>query len=861
MSKTDWTKSLWVRRSAMGLALYLLACAAARLTVPWAVGRALREVPRRLPGFTAKIDEARFDPFRLSLTVRGFSLSQAKLGEIASCEEFFASFQPLDLLRLAVGLRHLRFTRPRLVAVIAADGTSVLDALPKSAPSSSTAAVAASTPFVPRVVVHHLLIERAAIELDSRLPRAPQRLAADPINLALDNLSTIPEAKGSYTFSARTDRGESLTWSGKLVVRPPSLAGEISVKNADLSRESTAAPRAPAAVTAGRLDASTRYAIAYSSGVLTADLSDSNLAVRGLYWRLRASTAPARGPFSLGVGPGGVHLRARLPAAVGDKVSLSAQTRVAGRGSVRLDAAAMATPSSGRATLRVVDFPLAPFSPLAPAPTELSIDSGAVTLTAELVAASPRDAGVTADFSLDGFSLSDRASRRTLARLRRFAISGARAALKSRRASVDLVELDDPFLRVARDASGLTNIQRALGLSVSTETAASPAPPASASASARKPASSPAWRARLKRFAMRGAALSVEDSAVAPPFALSVRAVRADLKDLTSDARSTASFSAAGLVETAPFDASGSVRLSSAAAWITAKVKTQGVQLSAFTPYAIAVIGYKLDRGTLNLDLDESLAAREVDSRNKIVVDDLTLGQKVDSPTALRVPVKLGLAILKDRRGVIDLDVPISGSLDDPKFRLLPVILKTLVNLIVKAATSPFDALSAAMGGGADLGHVAFAAGSPSLAPAAEAGLDKVLQALNDRPSLSVGARGVAVKADALALGDLALRRRLRGPDPGPEALTPKEEKKLLALAASLAVAPAADAASARAALDARLAGSDADLRSLALARAAAIQSYLLSKGLAPARFFSLDPSGGAQDAGAPLCALQLDVR
>lgn len=854
--------AFFTRRAALRLlgalaGLYVVCAAAAWLAAPWAARRALREVPKALPGFTATVLSARFDPLRLALTVRGFSLSHAKLGEVAACDEFHASLQPLDLLRAAVGFRELRLTRPRLVAVIAADGTSVLTELPKPAPAAE-GAPAPSAPFIPRLIVHRFIIEKAAVEFESRLPSAPQRLAAYPIDLTLENLSTLPNSEGAYALAARTNREESLAWNGQLSVRPPRLSGSLVAEDIDLSRQATAAPNAPVVIGSGRLDARADYEVTYDAGVLAAGLSGARVSVRDMMWNLRSSSAPPRGPFALEVGPSVVSLRAPLPAAPGTKTVLTAETLIAGRGEVKLEASVAASPLSGGAALSVRGLPLAPFSPLAPPPTQVVIDSGTVSLDAKAVLAPGGAADLEASLSVDAFSLSDAASRRVLASFARFAVDGARASVKTRTASVDRVTLDRPYLRVFRGANGRTNVEDALGMTFSS----APAPPAPAAEKA-APVAAPSapWRARLKRFSMTGGRALAQDEAVSPAFALNVHGVSASLDGLSTDGRSTATFASKGRVEEAPFAVSGGVRLSSAAAWVDARVKADGIQLSAFTPYSIAVIGYKLDRGTLNLDLAEALAVRQVTSDNKIKVDQLTLGDKVDSPTALNVPVKLGLAILKDRHGVIALDVPIAGSLDDPEFRLLPVVLKTLVNLVVKAATSPFDALSSMLGGGADLGRVAFAPGSSALEPGALASLEKVVSALADRPALFVGVRGAGVKADALALGDAALRRRLRGSEPGAPELTPDELKRVLALHAKTFGAPAASPEEARAKLGASFAAGDADLRALALARAAAIHGHLTGKGLDPARFFTLEPSASALADGPSACELQLEAR
>ncbi|MFI5350987.1 MAG: DUF748 domain-containing protein, partial [Elusimicrobiota bacterium] len=801
------------------VAAYIVVAAVSWQLVPWAVRRALREVPKELPGFDARVSDVRFYPFRLALKVNGFALSQEKLGDLAACDEFYASLQPLDLLRLAVGLRELRFTRLRLIATIAPDGTTALDYLPKPAPAPAVEPSSKKAPFIPRLVVHRFTIERAALALDSRLPRAPQTLTADPIDFTLQNLSTLPDAQGAYQLAARTDRGEVLRWNGRLSVRPERLSGSISGAGVDLSREKTAVPAAPAAIFAGRLDAYTDYELSFIDGVLTASLTGGRLSVRDVLWNMRTSTEPPRGPFALEAGPAIVQFRSPLPLPRGAKATLTVEALVAGTGKIKLEGYAAQNPFTGGAELWVTGLPLAPFSPLAPPPTQVAIDTGTATLDARVTLSSGGAASVDASFSLDEFSLSDLASRRALVKLKRFSIEGARASTKARTTSIDKVRLDQPSLRLFRGRDGRTNLEAALGIvrsSSPAEVAApEPAPAAAPPASARKARAEAPWLAKLKRFQLTGGRVIVLDEGVAPAFALAVRDVSAELANLSTDGRSTATFATKGFIERAPFSVSGGVRVSSAAVWADARVKTDGVQLTAFSPYSIKVIGYKLDQGALNVDLTESLADRRIDTQNKIVVDQLTLGEKVDSPDALKVPVKLGLAILKDRRGVIDLDVPVAGSLDDPHFRLMPVILKTLVNLIVKAATSPFDALSKMMGGGADLGHVAFAPGVSVLAPDAAANLDKVAQVLADRPALSIGVRGAAAKPDALAFGDAALRRRLRGSNPGEAPLSPSEEKKVRSLFEKTFGGAAASLQEARAKLDERLVPSDADLRAL----------------------------------------------
>jgi len=817
--------------------------------VPLAVGRVVRTLTKDMPGFEAHIRDARFNPFKLALRVRDFSFSHKQLGQIAAFDEFYVSAQPLDLLRFALGVRDLRFTRPELRTTIAADGKSVLDYLPRPVPAPAGAKEKAV--FIPRLIVHRFQISRGALELESRLPAAPQKLTADPVNFRLKNLSTLRNSEGTLSFTATTDHDEDVYWSGKVSVRPAKLEGRVAVRNIDLTRETSGAPALPVEIPSGRADLSAGYEFFYGKGVLIATLTDARAAVRGMFWNLRGARTKPRGPFSIETGPAHVSLRVPVPLA-GKYAGLTVNTPVAGSGTVELRAN-VSQALAGNVTLLVTKLPLTPFSPLMPPPTQMTIDSGTVSLDARFELA-PKDRGVSASgsFSADDFRISDSVSRRPLARFARFSADKAQAALKAGTVSVESVSLTRPYLRLFRGAKGVTNVETALGVRFSSAAAGSGAIAAAAPANAYRPAP---LRVKLKRLKVEDGNALVQDESVSPAFALSIRKIYAELSDLSTDNRSTAAFTARGLVEAAPFQASGNVRISSAAVWADAKLNALGIDLRAFTPYSVRMLGYKLDRGTLKLELSERLAAKRIESENRFVIDQLELGDKVESPDALKVPVKLGLDILKDRNGVIDLNVPVSGSLDDPGFRLGPLITKTVVDLVEKAALSPFDVLGSILGGGSDLGHVAFDPGSAELDAAAMSGLDKTSQALADRPALLIGVRGAVSRAD----GDIALRRQLRGREAGPEALAPGEEMKVAALYEKAFGRPAASAAEAREKLAERLAGG-ADMRALAVARAEAIHKYLAGKGLAPERFFSLEPASAV--AGTPAqCELQLDVR
>lgn len=219
----------------------------------------------------------------------------------------------------------------------------------------------------------------------------------------------------------------------------------------------------------------------------------------------------------------------------------------------------------------------------------------------------------------------------------------------------------------------------------------------------------------------------------------------------------------------------------------------RNVELTSMTPYSAKFAGYRIASGKLDADLEYFIQMRQLKGDNKIVIDQLTLGERVESPDAVKLPLALAIALLKDSDGKIDLGLPVSGSLDDPKFNIGAIVWKVLVNLLTKIVTSPFRALGALLGIESEkLESVSFDLGSDQLLPPEKEKLKQVAGALEKRPQLKVGIRPVYAPEDADAIRSLRVRRELAtragfklqgGEDPGPfDTTDPKNQKVIEAL-------------------------------------------------------------------------------
>lgn len=221
----------------------------------------------------------------------------------------------------------------------------------------------------------------------------------------------------------------------------------------------------------------------------------------------------------------------------------------------------------------------------------------------------------------------------------------------------------------------------------------------------------------------------------------------------------------------------GQLNLRDPADFMDLKVIFRNIEMSRLTPYAATFAGRKIDSGKLSLDLEYRIKQRQLEGENKIVMDQLTLGERVDSPQAHDLPLDLAISILQDSDGRIDLGLPMSGSLDDPEFSFGALVWKAFTNVLSGIAGAPFRALGALFGGGEKFENIVFDTGSAHLTPPEHEKLVRLAEALAKRPVLTISVHGVYADTDRNALRDTELRLTVahlsgqhveEGEDPGP---------------------------------------------------------------------------------------------
>jgi hypothetical protein len=185
--------------------------------------------------------------------------------------------------------------------------------------------------------------------------------------------------------------------------------------------------------------------------------------------------------------------------------------------------------------------------------------------------------------------------------------------------------------------------------------------------------------------------------------------------------------------------------------------------MTSLSPYSAKYAGYAIEKGKMSLFVKYKIENRQLVAENRVFLDQLTFGEAVDSPDATKLPVTLAVALLKNLQGEIDINLPMAGSLDDPEFSVGGLVVKVIVNLLVKAVTSPFALLGSVFAGGEDLSQIEFDAGRAAITQPSQQRLENLAKALIDRPALRLEIEGHAdSESDPEGLKRARLERKVR---------------------------------------------------------------------------------------------------
>jgi hypothetical protein len=548
-------------------------------------------------------------------------------------------------------------------------------------------------------------------------------------------------------------------------------------------------------------------------------------------------------------------------------MGIDGNAKLAAKGQVALDTPALAV------HVDVSGFDLASLQPYLGTWTQMTLSRGTLNAALDLRRSATSAFDLAGSVEVAKLHTIDNALRQEFITWDRLRVSGIEYSSQPALLKIATVAANAPYARLIIAPDRSINVSKVL----SAPGGSMPAPIQTvkgqgAEEVAPRATAPPALRVSIGAVRIVNGAANFADFWIQPNYAVNLQGMNGSILGLSSDPRSRARVKFEGKVDRyAPATIDGDINLLSAALYTDLKVSFKGVEMTSVTPYSGRFAGYKIEKGKLSIDVAYLVENRTLTARQRFVIDQFELGERVESEDAVHLPLKLAVALLKDRNGVIDIDLPMTGSLDDPQFRMGPLIWKAFVGLLSKAATAPFKLLGGLFGGGEEMNVIEFEAGGAALDAAASEKIVSITRALTERPALQLdvpttwspeldrpainarrleGLLRTLPKSDELALADPARRFELLAAqyraDYGGRAPLPPASLALDAMRKPerTPVAIAAANLEMEQAIVQKHAVTDTDLEQLGQLRARAIQDALLGAGTLDAtRVFILGAS------------------
>jgi len=268
----------------------------------------------------------------------------------------------------------------------------------------------------------------------------------------------------------------------------------------------------------------------------------------------------------------------------------------------------------------------------------------------------------------------------------------------------------------------------------------------------------------ISRITLQNGTIVFDDRHIKPNFSSTLTELTGRVTGVTSITTKPADVDIRGKIgRHIPMEITGKVHPFKKNLFVDLKASLRDFNLSPLTPYSGTYAGYKIEKGSLSFDLKYLISDMKLDAENKVVIDQLTLGDRVESPQATKLPVGLAIVLLRDSEGKINLDIPVTGRIDDPEFSVWRIVLQVIVNLLTKVATAPFALLGSLFGGGEELSYIEFDAGSSTLPEPGEKKIETLVKALKAKPALKLDiVGGVDMERDREGLLRDQFQRKLK---------------------------------------------------------------------------------------------------
>lgn len=685
-------------------------------------------------------------------SLTGVQLQQLDGKQVARLDALKVKLGKLDLLAQRYEIAQVGIDGLELDIKRAKDGTLNLDQLvpaapqAASAPAPSPAAPASAKASGPVVLLKELTLSGGALRYADDTPQAALRADLAKFGLRVQDIA--------FDGAKRTlDIAEVSSDSAQIDFEQGKTSGKAQAKATAAAQDAS-----PLQIKVGKL------AISEWSAKVREQMHDEPTVFRlsPLSFTMEGySSAPgatAEVALSTGVNKGQLDLKGQLAPA----------------------------PFKADLALDLKNFDLLPLQPYVTDYVNLRLVQAAVTSKARLRVETGKDGAVTGgykgDVSVNRLATVDKSSSNDFLSWKSLAFGGMDVNFKPFALNIDRVALDDFFARVIIDPNGRINVQDVVrkegeeGKSLTEAGARAQAAKAAKAAQAPRdaqlaqaPPAAPAKPAeplppiRIGKLVLSGGRVRFTDNFIKPNYTANLKDLSGTISRLSSDPAHDATVDLRGQVSGAPLLIAGRVHPLKQELSLDLRADVRGMELSQLSAYSDKYVGYGIEKGKLTFEVAYQLENRQLKAENRLLLDQLTFGKESTNPEATKLPVQLAVALLSDRNGVIDINVPIGGSLDDPQFSLGGIILKVIGNAIMKTVTAPFALIGSLFGGGEELSMLEFDKGRAVLLPASEGKLKSLSKALTERPGLKLDITGrFDEEAETDALKRVALERKLR---------------------------------------------------------------------------------------------------
>ncbi|HSE90127.1 MAG TPA: DUF748 domain-containing protein [Candidatus Binatia bacterium] len=445
------------------------------------------------------------------------------------------------------------------------------------------------------------------------------------------------------------------------------------------------------------------------------------------------------------------------------------QATINNKGNARLAGTLGIRPVAGRLNVDAQGIEVVPFQPYLADQVNFSLTNGAVgskgILTVDIGGDGAAKVNYEGSVQVADFASVEKDGSQDLLKWKSLDLGGIQFALQPMLLRINEINLAEFYARMILGADGKLNLQK-LAVQKTEPSEAGETKPANPAEPAEPLSSAPSGEKQISigKINLQAGNVYFSDFFVKPNYSANLTGVQGSISELKPETPGELAIQAK-LDNAAPVDIQGKINPLSKDLYMDIAADAREIELNPMSPYSVKYVGYGIERGKLTFKVKYKVENRKLDAQNQIILDQLTFGEKVESPTATKLPVLLAVALLKDRNGVIDVNLPISGSLDSPEFSVGGIILRIIINIITRAVTSPFALLGAAFGGGSggELSYIEFDYGRSNLTQTAEAKIKSLAAAMNNRPALKLDISGRADPVNDLeGLKQTSIERKVK---------------------------------------------------------------------------------------------------